>query len=149
MNKKRVLDELNKSIGELSELIPNAPEMEDLHDGVEELNQINNQTQEVRSHREDSIAKSHISEDKEANALTMQIKIDGTALKGQTAVQAFETFSQLSVEGDELLDNLAGIVQKNPPQANEKIGQYFIRLANEDLIEIDDTIDHFINLFNT
>jgi hypothetical protein len=55
----------------------------------------------------------------------------------------------MSVEGDELLDNLVDIVQKNPPQSNEKIGQYFIRLANEDLIEIDDTVDHFINLFNT
>jgi hypothetical protein len=54
----------------------------------------------------------------------------------------------MSVKNDKLLNNLMNIVQKNPPQTDEKIGRYFVRLANEDLIEIDDTIDHFINLFN-
>jgi hypothetical protein len=148
MGKKEILNQLNESIGELSELVSSSAEIEYNQVGMEELDKSEYEAQTRDEYRENSIVKSHIPEDKEANALTMQIKIEDTALKGQTAVQAFETFSQMSVKNDKLLNNLMNIVQKNPPQTDEKIGRYFVRLANEDLIEIDDTIDHFINLFN-
>lgn len=148
MDKKAIYENLSTSVGQLSELLEDSKDVKELSDSVKELTTSQGDSQRSVGDDLNGIERAHIKDDKEANALTMQIKIDGTSLKGQTAKQAFETFDHMKHPKKKFLSNFVEITQKNPPQDNEKIGEYFVRLANEDLIEIDDNVDTFISLFS-
>lgn len=148
MNKKEIYKNLSTSVDQLSELLEKK-DVEKLSKSVEKLTTLQGDNQEtINDHKLNGIERAHIKDDKEANALTMQIKIDGTLLKGQTAKQAFETFDHMKHPKKKLLANFVEITQQNPPQDNEKVGEYFVRLADADLIEIDDNVDIFIGLFH-
>ncbi|MEA3323032.1 MAG: hypothetical protein U9Q12_02315 [Patescibacteria group bacterium] len=149
MDNKNIYEDLSASVNELSELLGESKDVKELSESVEELTTLQGGNQDsANNNKLNGIERAHIKDDKEANALTMQIKIDGTLLKGQTAKQAFETFDHMKHPKKKFLSNFIEITQKNPPQDNEKIGEYFVRLADNDLIEIDDNVDIFINLFH-
>jgi hypothetical protein len=148
MSSDTTIEHLNTTIDEISELITDSSEKGDFVN-VDQLKEKQNVAQDSSIYREDGIDKSHILEDKEANALTMKIKIENISLEDRLATQVLESFAQMPLSNDRLLTNLMYITQQNPPRSDEKIDQYFVRLANDNLIEIDDTIDNFINLFET
>ncbi len=148
MDKKEIYENLSTSVDQLSELLEDSKDVKELSESVEELTVSQDGNQRSVGNNLNGIERAHIKDDKEANALTMQIKIDGTLLKGQTAKQAFETFDHMKHPKKKFLASFVEITQKNPPQDNEKIGEYFVRLADKDLIEIDDNVDIFISLFH-